>query len=171
MNDGLLLIAPDGTILMVNRAFERLTGYNAKDVVGRPCSILNCDACERIMKEGENAWCTLFYHGKDVKKRCIVMKKDGTYLPALKNASLLKDDKGGYLGAVETLTDISELDRRDHEIDQLSLQLDSKDGFHGIVGKSTEMLKTFQVIEKAAQSDAPVIIYGESGTAPFLVTL
>jgi len=169
MNDGLMLIAPDGTILTVNRAFEHLTGYTANEVVGRPCTILNCDVCDRFIEEENGAWCTLFDRGQDVRKRCIVMKKDGTYLPAVKNASLLKDDQGVSIGAVETLTDISELDRLDQEIDHLILQLDSEDGFHGIIGKSTIMQKVFQVIEKAAQSDSPVIIYGESGTGKELV--
>ena len=169
MNDGLMLIGPDGTILMVNKAFERVTGYAANEVVGKSCTVLNCDVCERVIEEGKNVWCTLFERGQDVMKRCIVMKKDGSYLPALKNATILKDDDGNYLGAVETLTDISEIDRLDHEIDQLSLQLDVEGGFHGIIGKSSVMQKVFQVIEKAAQSDAPVIIYGESGTGKELV--
>lgn len=169
MNDGFMLVGPDGTILMVNRAFESLTGYTSDEVVGRPCTILNCDACDRLIKEEKSAWCSLFDRGQDVRKRCIVMKKDGTYLPAIKNASLLKDDEGAYIGAVETLMDLTQLDRLDQEIDQLSLQLDAEGGFHGLVGKSTHMRKTFQVIEKAAQSDAPVIIYGESGTGKELV--
>jgi PAS domain S-box-containing protein len=36
MNEGLLLIAPDGTMLMVNKAFEELTGFKTEEVVGRP---------------------------------------------------------------------------------------------------------------------------------------
>ena len=169
MNDGLMLVGPDGTILMVNQAFERLTGFTGDEVVGRPCTILNCDACDTTLTEENDAWCALFQQGQDVKKRCIVMKKDGTYLPVIKGASLLTDDQGAYLGAVETMTDISELDRLDKEVDQLSLQLDTEGGFHGIIGKSSVMLKTFEVIEKAAQSDAPVTIYGESGTGKELV--
>ena len=35
MNDGLMLIGPDGSILMANHAFEELTGYMADEVIGQ----------------------------------------------------------------------------------------------------------------------------------------
>ena len=37
INDGLMLVSPEGTILMVNRAFETLTGYQSSEVVGKSC--------------------------------------------------------------------------------------------------------------------------------------
>ena len=80
--------------------------------------------------------------------RCNIKKKDGSYLPALKNASVLRDDQGVALGAVETLTDISELDRLDQEVVQLSRQLESAEGFYGIIGTSTAMQQVFDVIDK-----------------------
>jgi PAS domain S-box-containing protein len=164
MNDGLMVIGQDGVIVMVNEAFERLTGYTADEVIGMPCTILKCDACEKAVKKGEHGWCTLFAREEEKKNRCLIIKKDGTCLPVLKNASLLKDDTGSPFGAVETLTDLSELDRLDEAVDQLSRRLEIEDSFHGLVGKSTIMQNVFEVIQKAAQSDAPVIIYGESGT-------
>jgi len=169
MHDGLILIAPDGVIRMVNRSFEKMTGYPADKAVGRSCTLLNCDACETTLKEGEPWWCNLFERGEVIRRRCVVMKSDGTYLPVLKNASLIRDAKGKAVAAVETLTDISELERLDQTIDHLSQQLDLTAGFHGIIGKSDTMRKVYQVIEKAAQSDAPVIIFGESGTGKELV--
>ncbi len=171
INDGLLLIGTDGTILMVNRTFERLMGYTSDEIIGKPCTVLNCDACERTLVRRNGPWCALFEQDEDIRKRCLIMRKDGTYLQTIKNASPLKDDRGMMLGAVETITDISELDRLDREIDQLSRHLDVEGGFHGIVGRSKAMQKIFEVIEKAANSDAPVIIYGESGTGKELVAL
>jgi two-component system response regulator HydG len=169
MNDGLLLIGTDGTILTVNRAFEQLTGYTGPEVMGQPCTLLNCDACERTRKEGRRFWCTLFDKGEVIRRRCMVMRKDGTYLPALKNASLLRDDDGEPLGAVETLTDISDFERLDEAYENLWCRLDQGGDFHGIIGKSSLMQNVFEVVQKAAHSDAPVIIHGESGTGKELV--
>ena len=87
----------------------------------------------------------------------------------LKNASVLKDDNQMPLGAVEILTDLSELDRLDQKVELLSRQLDEDDGFHGIIGKSPKMQKMYDIIQKAAKSETPVIIYGESGTGKELV--
>ena len=171
MNDGLALIGTDGTILMVNRALEQMTGYSRDEVAGHSCSIFNCDTCEaaRATSENQGRWCSVFARGQLVHKRCLLMRKDGSYFTALKNASLLKDAEGQVLGAVETITDISELDRRDQEIEHLSKLLQVKGGFHGLVGESRAMRRVFDITEKAAASDAPVIIYGESGTGKELV--
>ena len=169
MSEGMMLVGPDGTIVMVNEAFEQLTEYKAEEVIGRPCTLLECDACEGTMKASEHRWCKLFERGQVIKCRCHLLKKDGTYVSALKNASVLKDDNGVPLGAVEILTDLSELDRLDQEVELLSRQLDAGDGFQGIIGKSGVIQNLFDIIQKAAKSDAPVIIYGESGTGKELV--
>ena len=169
MTEGLMLVGPDGTIVMVNKAFEKLTDYSADEIIGKPCTLLECDACEGTMKASAHRWCKLFEEGQVIKCRCHLLKKDGTYVSALKNASVLKDDNGSPLGAVEVLTDLSELDRLDQKLELLSRQLDGEDGFYGIVGKSAAIQQVFDVLQKAALSEAPVIIYGESGTGKELV--
>ena len=169
MTEGLMLVGPDGTIVMVNEAFEKLTQYAADEIIGKPCTLLECDACEGTMKASAHRWCKLFEEGQVIKCRCHLLKKDGTYVSALKNASVLKDDNGAPLGAVEVLTDLSELDRLDQKVELLSRQLDEEDGFHGIIGTSAAIQQVFDVLQKAALSEAPVIIYGESGTGKELV--
>ena len=90
MNDGLVVVSPDGSILMINKAFETLTGYSEEDVLGKPCTLLGCDACELHVKseKGEAWWCALFNPDhEDMKRcRCNFKGKDGIYFPVLKNA-------------------------------------------------------------------------------------
>ena len=172
INDGLMFVGPEGSILMVNKAFEALTGYRSEEAIGMPCNTLGCDACEHTLKtEDASTWCKLFEPGqKDMKKcRCQVKRKDGSFLPVLKNASVLWDETHTALGVVETLTDISELIRLDEKLHILSRQCDLETDFFGIVGNSPTMLHVFDMIRRAAQSKAPVIILGESGTGKELV--
>jgi PAS domain S-box-containing protein len=169
MNDGLILVDVDGSIIEVNRAFEQLLGYSKNEIIGKPCTILKCDACEIMLKDGGKWWCRLFDIGEDVKKHCVLARKDGTYLPVIKNASIIRGDRGTLLGAVETITDNSEIEKLDQKISRLAEQLNSKNGFHGILGKSHAMQRVFEVIQNSAQSEAPAIITGESGTGKELV--
>ncbi len=172
INDGLMFIGPDGRILMVNKAFETLTGYDFRQAMGMPCTMLGCDACERFMQTRQNTtWCKLFEPGQqDMKKcRCLIRRKDGSFLQVLKNASVLRDENQAVMGVVETLTDISELARLDEKVFFLSRHFSQEDEFYGIVGRSQPMRQVFDMIKKAAESTAPVIILGESGTGKELV--
>jgi two-component system, NtrC family, response regulator HydG len=169
MNDGLMVVSPDGTILMVNQAFEKIMGYSREGIIGRSCAILHCDICATSRSAGKSHWCDLFKQGVANRKRCLYMRKDGSYVHILKNAAILRDEAGQVLGAVETLTDISELARRDEQIQQLSQLMDTAGDFQGMVGNSLRMQQVFALTQKAAQSEAPVIIFGESGTGKELV--
>lgn len=169
MNDGVLLVSPQGTILMVNQAMETISGYSREELIGRSCSTFHCDVCERVRSEGRGHWCELFKGGESHRKSCFIVRKDGSCVHVLKNASLLRDGNGGVLGAVETVTDISEIDRRDQRINELSRQLEEQPSFLGLVGISPVMRNVFEIIEKASQSEAPLIIFGETGTGKELV--
>ena len=169
MNDGLMVVSPDGTILMVNQALTTIMGYSREELLGRSCALLQCDTCATARSEGKSRWCELFEQGAATRKRCLFMRKDGSYVHILKNAAILRDEAGQVLGAVETLTDISEIDKRDEQIQQLSKLVEAAGDFHGLVGTSRPMQQVFDLTQKAAQSEAPVIIYGESGTGKELV--
>ncbi len=109
MSDGLMVVSPDGTILMVNEAFEKIMGYRREEVMGRSCAMLQCDGCAAVRAEGLQQFCDLFRQGLATRKPCLYMRKDGSYVHILKNAAILRDETGQVLGAVETLTDITKL--------------------------------------------------------------
>jgi PAS domain S-box-containing protein len=169
IQDGVMIVDKIGTIVSANKAFEKITGYRQTDIIGESCTTLNCNTCEAAREKRGDHWCVLFRTGAVKMSRCAIQRVDGSYINVLKNASLLHDDSGKVIGAVETLTDITELLKKDTQIEAFRRELRSGDGFQGILGTSGPMQQVFDLITNAARSDAPVIIYGESGTGKELV--
>ena len=164
IQDGVMIVDPDGTIVSVNRAFEEITGYSQKEILGKSCITLNCSSCEIAREEPGCHWCVMFRKGSLSRQRCTLIRRDGRTVAILKNASVIKDREGNVTGAVETITDITELVRKETQIESFRRELRAADRFHGMIGVSAAMRRVFDLIANAAQSDAPVIIYGESGT-------
>lgn len=169
IQDGVMIVDKGGTIVAVNKALERITGFGHDELIGKLCSILNCDVCEMARESDGEHFCSLFSSGSVECRRCVLRHKDGSYTPILKNASLLHDGQGTVIGAVETMTDISEIVAKDTQIEAFRRELRAEDGFQGIIGASTPMQTVFDLIQNAAQSEAPVIIFGESGVGKDLV--
>ena len=170
IRDGIMIINPTGAIVSVNRAFEAITGYTRTEVIGKSCTILECDICKKALNSNGSPWCVLFETGGIKKTKCMIKHKNGSFIHAVKNASILKDTGGNIMGAVETITDITEIIEKETQLEAFRQVLRSKDGFHGLIGVSASMRQVFDLIENAAQSDAPVIIYGDSGTGKELVS-
>ncbi|OEU45380.1 MAG: sigma-54-dependent Fis family transcriptional regulator [Desulfobacterales bacterium S7086C20] len=169
MQDGLLVVDPQGTIVSMNQTAERLTGYRKRELLGKSCRVLACNGCKVFTGNRAKHWCSLFSYGKNRVKRCLIMNKSGEAIHVMKQASLLRDESGEVIGAVETLTDISDVVRQENEISSLRRTLRRQDTYHGLLGKSAPMERLFALIENAAQSDAPVAIFGESGVGKELV--
>ncbi len=169
LHDGLIVVDTNGRIVAVNPAGEQITGYTARELEGRTCRILNCTGC-KFMGEGPGEkWCRLFSAGTVRDKKCLITKKDRRTVHILKSARVLRDENGEKIGAVETLTDISQIIRQQREIESLRQTYQLDEGFHGILGKSPVMVNLFEMIDNVAQSEAPVMISGESGTGKEMV--
>ncbi len=169
LRDGLLVVDNKGDIQAINRSTEYLTGYKADELVGKSCRILNCTGCKESEFGVDGKWCKLFRIGQSRNKKCLITNKEGRIVQVLKSATVLKGNDGKAMGAVETLTDISEIERQHQEIMNLRRAFQVDQGFHGILGKSPVMQRMFELIDSVAQTDAPVMIQGQSGTGKELV--
>jgi PAS domain S-box-containing protein len=169
IKDGVMIVDTTGSIVFANAAMEGITGYRPQELVGEKCSILNCDLIHLARELGGEQWCVLLRTGNLDLRRCTIMRKDGSVVEILKNASRLHDSSGKVIGGVEVLTDITEIAKKDEQIAEFRRQLWSEDSFQGIIGSSPAMLRVYKTIENAAHSDAPVLILGESGTGKGLV--
>jgi len=164
LKEGLVIIGPDGTILAVNPAAELLTGYSADELIGQSCRILDCTGCVNFGEGSGERWCKLFQEGIVKAKKCLITDKGHHSVTILKNATVLRDANGLVIGVVETLTDISEVVRQQEENLALRKTLDLNDNFYGILGRFPGMQRMFEMIQSVAATDAPVMIYGQSGT-------
>lgn len=169
IKDGVMIVDTDGYIASVNHAMEQITGYTKEELIGQKCSILNCSLFNLARGQGGKHWCVLFRTGNLDLRRCTIMRKNGSFVQVLKNASRLEDDQGRIIGGVETITDITDVVQNDQKIAEFQRQLHPEGSFQGIVGTSPAMQQVFKIIENAARSDAPVLILGESGTGKELV--
>jgi len=169
LQDGLMVIDVRGNILAANPAAEKLTGYPADELIGSNCRTLNCTGCELYGRGSGKNWCSLFEKGVVRAKKCLITKKNLRAAHVLKNASVLYGAGGEMIGSVETFTDISELIQQQQEIESLRKSCRLDEGFHGMLGESSAMQQLFELIENVSQTEAPVLIYGQSGTGKELV--
>ncbi|MBD3426520.1 MAG: PAS domain S-box protein [Candidatus Omnitrophica bacterium] len=85
-----------------NKKAQEVSGYSADEMLGRKCNIF---ADENGMKRDD-------LYGVDkgepiVNKECTILKKDGESIPVVKNADLLKDEKGDLDGSIESFVDMT----------------------------------------------------------------
>lgn len=169
MPDGLIIVDPMGNILDLNPAALEMLGYEPGEIIGKSCQILNCTGCTILKPNKIGNWCALYRDQRIQAKECLIQTKQGANLTVLKNASVLKDRDGQVIGALEIMTDITKQVEQQNEIKNLRKRFSLDNSYHGLIGKSKEMQKLFQLIENVAQTTAPVMINGKSGTGKELV--
>jgi PAS domain S-box-containing protein len=169
MRDGLMVIDNEGKILLFNRAAEEITGYRKEEVIGRDCSLFQCEPCafENEPRGDSNLEPEKF--GAVHDRKCRITSGDGRFVHLLKNSVVLRDDGGEILGTVESMTDITSLYNKEMELQGLKEDLRQDYWFMGLLGKSVPMQRLYEHIRNAAVSEAPVLILGESGSGKNLV--
>ncbi|HEX9137364.1 MAG TPA: sigma 54-interacting transcriptional regulator, partial [Nitrospirota bacterium] len=169
LRDGLVVVDNKGRILLFNRAAEEITGYRKEDVIGRECTILQCDGCVALTDPDGQRECRFEESGVIQNRKCRIRSADGRDVYLVKNAVVLRDEQGSVLGTVESMTDITSLFNKEMELQGLREELRQDYWFMGLLGKSAPMQRLFEHIRNAAASEAPVLILGESGSGKNLV--
>ncbi|WP_300667533.1 sigma 54-interacting transcriptional regulator [Desulfoluna sp.] len=144
-------------IVWLNRAFETLTGFSRSDAYGVPCRyIVRSRACVENCpkKKGDLS--------ASAPCQSDLINRDRVRLPIKLTLAPLTNAEGRLTGYMETIEDL----RAVQELDSKKNQAFS---FEGIIGRSEKMEKIFQTLPILAQSDASVLITGETGTGKDVV--
>jgi len=169
MADGLFTLDSHGLIISWNHAMERITGYGADEALGKGCNLLQCNRCFGKECPSDMKQCGVLKHGTSESKECHVKHRDGYNVPVIKSARAIRDENNALLGIVETLTNLTELNRMKKKAEEAERRLGETHALGNIIGKSRGMQDVFYAITAAADSRATVLIQGDSGTGKELV--
>ena len=169
MAEGLFTLNMEGRISSWNRAMAHITGYEANEALGQPCGFLNFSRCFGRICPADFNECGIFKHGGTEITECFLRHKNGRDVPVIKNARVVQDEDGSTIGAVETVTDLTELNEARINAEEALRRLKDIYQFRNIIGKSQAMQDVFAAIKAAAASEAAILIQGDSGTGKELV--
>ncbi|MCK9396435.1 MAG: sigma 54-interacting transcriptional regulator [Methylobacter sp.] len=153
---GLYIVDRDQQVIHWSRGAELLSGLKAEDVTGKPC------LQEYVIADGG-----------DHKKQLIKLFQAGGHsLELEKTSQVLYDREGAFAGGMGLLLPASG-QPVNMFVPKVLTGADAsgpeKQGFQGLLSRAPAMQAVFQIIQNAAETEATVLVRGESGSGKELV--
>jgi PAS domain S-box-containing protein len=156
---GVFTVTRGGLVTFFNRVAEKISGFQREEVLGKDCSLLLGE------KSGDGAL-LLKKAIEEVRtladKKGILRTKDTRMVPIRGNYMALRNEQGRVVGGLATIQDLS-------LIDQLHRAISSRYTFGDMIGKDPSIQRIFDIVPVIAESDATVLIEGQTGTGKDLL--
>lgn len=154
--DAISVVDHEGKGIIINPAYKKLTGYQEKDIIGKPATV--------DINEGESVHFKVLKTRQPIKG--VKMKVGPMGKEVLVDAApLIVDDK--LKGSVAVIHDISEMKKLNEELDKakrIIRKLEAKYTFDDIIAEEFSMKMAIEQAKNAAVTPATVLLRGESGT-------
>ncbi|MGZ8180618.1 MAG: sigma-54 interaction domain-containing protein [Methylobacter sp.] len=153
---GLYIVDRDQQVIHWSQGAAQLSGLKSEDVTGKPC------LQEYAVTESSG-------HQKQLIKS---LKTDQQKIELEKFTQVLYDQDGVFAGGLGLLLPVSE-SPENTILPTVSVRATvpnpGKPGFQGLLSRSPAMQAVFQIIQNAAETEATVLVRGESGSGKELV--
>jgi PAS domain S-box-containing protein len=159
ITDGVFTVDQKCIITSFNQAAERITGFTALEAVGKHCfDVFRTEICHQqcALKD------TLKTKDPVDNARVTIITRTGHEVPIRVTTTLLRDDGGTIIGAVEFFRDVT-------EIEHLRKSLDQKNTLNDIVSMTPQMQQLIELLPDVAESECNVLIQGPSGAGKELI--
>lgn len=150
---GFYVVDKDQQVMFWSQGAEQLSGLPAESMTGKTC-------------QQEYA---ITVHDDGKKQSVKLRSPDGRDIELGKIAQVLYGQDGGFAGGLGLLlagaeqADLTPTKASNEKPDS------EKQGFHGLLSRSPAMQAVFQIIRNAAETEATVLVRGESGSGKELV--
>lgn len=159
ISDGVFTVDSAWRITSFNRAAETITGIRRQDAIGKTCS----DVFRASMCETDCALRHTVQTGKPlVNKPAFIVNAAGLRIPVSVSTAILRDKTGKISGGAETFRDLT-------LVEELRKELEGRFQMGDLVSRSAAMRRIFDILPQVAESNATVLIEGETGTGKELL--
>jgi PAS domain S-box-containing protein len=153
ISDGVFTVDKNCIITSFNKAAEEITGFRAGEALGKHCfEIFRTEVCNKRCALRD----TLAEHVPVENSRVTIITHDGREIPISVSTTILKDDVGQILGAVEFFRDLS-------EVEHLRQRLEQENVVETLVSANPRVRRIIQMLPNIAESECNVLIHGPSG--------
>jgi len=150
-----ILIHDHNEILEVNQTLADMFGYESTALIGQ-------NTFELIEPESRDTLALHLNNSAEDPYEVQAIKQDGTVFPVELRARDITWQSRAL--KVVTVRDMSLQHVLAQEERTFRIALEGREHFGRLIGKSPAMKKVYESILRAAATDAPVVIYGETGT-------
>jgi PAS domain S-box-containing protein len=159
ISDGVFTVDHECRITSFNKAAERITGFAREEAIGQFCfDVFHSDICQdrcalrHTLSNGESIYNT----------RVTIIDRFGKKIPIGVSTTMLQNETGTYVGAVEFFRDLSMLENLEEELQKVKQ-------FGKLVSCNPQMQRIFSMLPQIAESECNVLIQGPSGCGKELV--
>jgi transcriptional regulator with PAS, ATPase and Fis domain len=136
---------------------QKLLGFTREEAVGRLClSSIRCRTC--------TLGCGIAKHGQISGFPLELYRADERWVPTKKYARGFFSPAGDFIGGIEVLVPTGPPQWEEGERAETALLPPDAEEFHGLVSRDAAMQRAFQTIRNVAETDATVLVRGESGS-------
>ncbi len=164
ISEGVFTIDFNMRVTYFNRAAERITGYTAREAIGKHCTDVFCS--QGGSKEECVAECPMkktFKYKTPITKKRTIFNKNAEVLTVAATTILLYGLNNEPIGGLETFTDVTAFERLKEKWQGKKYKLGN------IIGKSPKMTELFELIESISGTMSSVLIQGETGSGKGLI--
>lgn len=155
-SDAISVADEDGKIVMVNKAYTKITGYSSNEVVGKLATV--------DIAHGESMHIKVAKTKQPIYGARLLVGPGKREVVVDVTPLFVKNEFKGSVAVIHDVTEIMRLNRELDEVKRLIRRMGARYTFEDVVAESPKMKIALTQAMKVAPTPATVLLRGESGT-------